>query len=313
MKKCAFIYNPESGKTSNKKDIKKISDLLEKNGYEMLACPTEYKGHAIKIVEELVDVDLVISCGGDGTLNEVVTGNLNREKKLLLGHLPTGTTNDIGAMYGYTKNIITNLQLLLKGVVKNVDICLINNRPFIYVGCIGNYVDIAYNTPRDLKRKFGRLGYIINAINELKRNIKKYEVTYEIDGKIFSGEYSFIFISNTSGIGGFKNIYDDVKLDDEMFEVAMISVFNKPQLAMTMTAVLTSDINNVKGVTYYRTDNFSITFKEIPSESWCIDGEEMQHNDKTFNFSINKEINMLVPKKNIVKLFKNVEEVDNLK
>ena len=63
MKKCAFIYNPESGKTNSKKDIDKIVELLEINGYDTLLCPTEYKGHAIKIVEELEDVDLLISCG----------------------------------------------------------------------------------------------------------------------------------------------------------------------------------------------------------------------------------------------------------
>ena len=313
MKKCAFIYNPESGKTNSKKDIDKILELLELNGYTTLLCPTEYKGHAIKIVEELEDVDLLISCGGDGTLNEVVTGNVHRKNKLLLGHLPTGTTNDVGAMFGYTKNLITNLQLLLKGVAKNIDVCLINNQPFVYVACIGNYVDIAYNTPRSLKKKFGRLGYIINAINELKRNIKKYKLTYEVDGKVYSGEYPFIFVSNTSRIGGFNNIYDDVKLDDNMFEVVLIDVFSKPQLAMTMTSVLTSDINKVKGVTYFKTNNFSIIFDEIPNESWCIDGEEMKHSSKSFKFTISKEMNMLVPRKNIVKLFKNIEEVDELK
>lgn len=313
MKKCAFIYNPESGKTNSKKDIDKIVELLEINGYNTLLCPTEYKGHAIKIVEELEDVDLLISCGGDGTLNEVVTGNLHRKKKLLLGHLPTGTTNDVGAMYGYTKNLVTNLQLLLKGVVKNIDVCLINDQPFVYVACIGNYVDVAYNTPRDLKKKFGRFGYIINAINEFKSDIKKYKLTCEIDGKVYSGEYSFVFISNTSRIGGFNNIYDDVKLDDDMFEVVLVSVFNKAQLAMTMTSVLTSDINKVKGVTYFKTNKFSISFGDVPTESWCVDGEELKHNDKKFNFTINKKINMLVPHKNIVKLFKNIEEVDQLK
>ncbi len=313
MKKCAFVYNPESGKTNSKKDIDKIIELLEINGYETLLCPTKYKGHAVKIVEELNDIDLLISCGGDGTLNEVVTGNLHRNNKLTLGHLPTGTTNDVGAMYGYTKNLITNLQLLLEGSIKNIDVCLVNGQPFVYVACIGNYVDIAYNTPRDLKKKFGRMGYIINAINELKRDIKKYKLTYEVDGKSYSGEYSFIFISNTSRIGGFNNIYDDVKLDDSMFEVVFIDVFNKAQLAVTMTSVLTSDINKVKGVTYFKTNNLSITFDEMPIESWCIDGEEMKHDNKTFEFNISKDINMMVPKKNIVKLFKNIEEVDQLK
>jgi len=309
MKKCAFIYNPESGKKNNKKDINSLVNLLNKNDYEVILYPTEYAGHATDIVSKLKKIDLIISCGGDGTLNEVIKGNLKRKNKILMGHLPTGTTNDVGAMYGYTKNILTNLQLLISGTIKNIDTCLINNKPFVYVACIGNYVDVAYNTPRDLKKKYGRFGYFINAINELKTDIKNYEIEYYINGEKKEGIFSYIFVSNTSQIGGFKNIYDDVKLDDNKFEVILVNKMKKSQLAITLTSVLTNNIKKVQGIEYYKTDNFKVVFKHTPSESWCLDGEELKHKNKTFEFTINKDINMLLPKKNIIKLFKNLEEV----
>ena len=74
---------------------------------------------------------MVISLGGDGTFNEIVTGNLKRKKPLLLAHIPLGTTNDIGAMFGYSKNIISNLKALLDGSIKKIDICTVNGRPFV--------------------------------------------------------------------------------------------------------------------------------------------------------------------------------------
>lgn len=309
MKKCAIIYNPESGKPKDKKDIKNLPSILEANEYETIMCPTKGPKDAIKIVSELEDdTDLVICCGGDGTLNEGISGNLKRDKKLLMAHLPVGTVNDVGTMYGFTKNMIVNSQMLLSGSVKNIDVCLINNRPFVYVACVGSYVDVSYNTPRNLKKKYGRLGYIFNALNEFRDKIKLFDLTYEVDGKAVSGTYSFVFVTNTCRIGGFNNIYSDVKLDDDMFEVVLCTAKTKPELMLIGGKILAGEIKNMPGLEYYRTNNFKIKFDKVPP-SWVIDGEEYAHNTKEFEFSINKEVNMLLPKKNIVKLFSSIEEI----
>ena len=154
MKKCIIIMNPESGKVKSLSTKNDFYDVLRKHGYDAEICYTKGPKDAIRIVGQLDDdVDLVISAGGDGTLNEVVTGNLQRNKKLVLANLPMGTTNDVANMYGYTKDYKKNLELLLNGVRKKVDICYVDNTPFVYVACLGDYIDMAYNTPRDLKKK----------------------------------------------------------------------------------------------------------------------------------------------------------------
>ena len=157
MKKCIIIMNPESGKVKSLSTKNEFYDVLRKHGYDAEIKYTKEPKDATRIVEELEDdVDLVISAGGDGTLNEVVTGNLRREKKLVLANLPMGTTNDVANMYGYTKDYQKNLELLLNGVRKKVDVCYIDNTPFVYVACLGDYIDMAYNTPRNLKKKYGK-------------------------------------------------------------------------------------------------------------------------------------------------------------
>ncbi len=312
MKKCAIVFNPESGKPKDKKDILTLPALLSVNNYETIMCPTTKRGDASRIIKELPnDIDLVICCGGDGTLNESVRGNLLRRKKILMAHLPVGTVNDVGTMYGFTKNTIINAQMLLNGSIKNIDVCLINKRPFVYVACIGSYVDASYNTPRNLKKRFGRLGYVMNALYELKDKVKLFDLTYEVNGKKVTGTYSFVFVTNTCRMGGIDHIYNDVKLDDDEFEVVLCTAKSKAELLLIGSKILAGEIKNMPGLEYYRTNKFKIKFDKVPP-SWVIDGEEYSHEEKEFVFSINKDINMMLPKKNIVKLFTSLENYEEM-
>ena len=304
MKKCVLIYNPESGKRRKKLKIELTENILNEYGYDVTFIKTLKAGDCMNIIANLDFVDLVIVAGGDGTLNEAISGNLMRENKLLISHLPIGTVTDVGKLYGFTKKITKDLNLMLNGIEKNIDVCLINNKPFIYVACFGNFTNISYDTPRRLKKKFGRFGYILYALKSIKEKIKQYNIQYEIDGLKYEGKFSFMFITNTSRVGGINNIYHDVKLDDNMFEVAFCSVKNKKELIKTLYNIKTKDINNISNIKYYRTNNLKIIFDNVPSASWCIDGEELKHNNKEFNFGVDKSNNVLIPKVNIKKLFK---------
>ena len=153
MKSCTIIYNPNSGHVFKTKYLKEYKKILTKNGYNPKFIGTQYSGHAKEIVNHLEPTDLVISMGGDGTFNEVMSGNLERKKPLILAHIPVGTTNDVGVMFGYGKDIKKNLKLLLDGTIKGMDICVINGRPFVYVAGFGKFMQIPYNTPRKLKKK----------------------------------------------------------------------------------------------------------------------------------------------------------------
>ena len=83
MKRCIMIINPESGKKKKIKSFQDFYDILRKHGYDTEIIFTKKKGDAKKIVQSLDDnIDLVISAGGDGTLNEVISGNILRRKYL---------------------------------------------------------------------------------------------------------------------------------------------------------------------------------------------------------------------------------------
>lgn len=307
MMKCVVIYNPNSGKLTNRNDVKKIYKIFENYGYDTEIIYTEYRGHAKEITKKLKDVDLLLCAGGDGTLNEVISGNIERKKPILLGHLPLGSVNDVAHMYGMSNNTEKNIVMLLNGVKKNIDICLLNGNPFVYVACLGAYVDISYATPRKLKQKYGRLAYILYGIKQLKQKLKFFNVKYTVDGESHEKKYSFIFITNSNRVGGVDNIYEDVKLDDNKFEVLMCDIKNKWDILKALYYLKRKELDQMPMFTYLKTDNIRLEFDEVPP-SWCIDGDELTHDTNIFEISVNKNITMLLPEKNINKLFEHKEE-----
>jgi YegS/Rv2252/BmrU family lipid kinase len=298
--------NPKSGK-KKKVNYQSLYDTLRKHGYDGEIIFTKEEKDAIRIVRELADdIDVVISCGGDGTLNEVITGDMQREKPLPLANLPLGTTNDVGNMYGLNKNLLENLNLLLDGVKKNIDVCYINDTPFIYVACLGDFVDVSYSTPRDLKEKYGKLGYLMYGAEKFfTHNLHSYNVRYKIDGIEYDDNFSFFFITNSSRVAGFNDIYYDIKLDDGKFEVALAKAKNKAELFRLFAMLGTRDIKDIPEVTYYRTDNIEIEFLDKPKTSWSIDGEEYKSDSNKFTIKVVKGPKMFLPKHNAKILFNN--------
>ena len=297
--------NPESGKKKHIKSYEEFYDILRDYGYDTKIVFTKAKGDATRIVESLPnDISLVISGGGDGTLNEIVTGDVRREHTLTIAPLPLGSTNDVGNMYGLDQSVYGNLRKILSGKAKKVDVCFINNTPFVYVACLGDYIDMAYNTPRSLKKKYGKIAYILYGAKQLRNKIHKYHIKYKIDNKEYEGVYSFIFISNSSRIAGQPDVYYDVKLDDKKFEVALANVKDKKDMFRMLVQTQTLDIKDIPGITYYRTDNLEIEFIDPPKTSWCLDGEEYKSASINFKFDLDQCIKMQVPNDNIKKIFK---------
>lgn len=301
MKKCVVVINPTSGHGLNDKLACKIEKVLAEYKYSSEIYITKYSGHAEEIVEN-IECDLLISVGGDGTFYEVMNGNFKRRKELLLSHIPVGTTNDVGHMFGLTKDIIGNLRDILAGVIKKVDICSINGRSFVYVASFGKFMEIPYETPQELKHRIGHMAYLISGIKVLFRKSKKYDVTYEIDGIKHKGKYTFIIISNANRIAGINNFYRDMKLDDQKFEVMLCSISNLANLARAFYILKTSDISYVSGVECYKTNNLEITFNN-DVKPWCLDGEKYDTKATHFKIETNRTVRMLIPKKNVDKLF----------
>ncbi len=305
MKKCVVIINPKSGDSKGIREVKKIETIIENYNYDVKIILTKYRGHAKEIMKNLDnDIDLVISVGGDGTFSEVMNGNLERNKRIVLAHLPVGTTNDIGHMYGLGNNLYTNLKLILEGTIKKVDVGLINNHAFTYVASYGKFMDIPYKTPQELKRRLGYIAYILEVVKRIFHHIPKYKINFYINGEKHTGKYTFIIISNANRIAGINNFYNDIKLDDDKLEVMFCSLNKKIDNLKAFYTLKTSDVKYISGIEIYEVNHLKIEFLD-KVKSWCIDGEEFEGLNNVYEVDLENEIEMLIPNKNIEKLFLN--------
>ena len=303
MKKCLVVYNPNSGKYNKEVTLPKIEKILNEYDYSVIIEKTKYKGDATSIVANIDKCDLVVSIGGDGTFNEVMTGNFMRKDRIVLCHLPSGTTNDVGAMWGYGKNMLNNLKLALNGKVKRIDICTINDKPFVYSAGFGKFMNIPYETPRELKKRIGHLAYIREGARDFFRKVKLYDITYEVDNEKYRGLFSFALITNANRVAGINNFYKDIKLDDNKFEVLLCNITKLKDIFKTLYFFALYDASKIPGFYFYQTDNIKIKFNSPLKKPLCIDGESFDDMSGSYNIKIDHNVYVLMPKKNINSLF----------
>ena len=303
MKKCLVVYNPNSGKYNKEVTLPKIEKILNEYDYSVIIEKTKYKGDATSIVANIDKCDLVVSIGGDGTFNEVMTGNFMRKDRIVLCHLPSGTTNDVGAMWGYGKNMLNNLKLALNGKVKRIDICTINDKPFVYSAGFGKFMNIPYETPRELKKRIGHLAYIREGARDFFRKVKLYDITYEVDNEKYRGLFSFALITNANRVAGINNFYKDIKLDDNKFEVLLCNITKLKDIVKTLYFFALYDASKIPGFYFYQTDNIKIKFNSPLKKPLCIDGESFDDMSGSYNIKIDHDVYVLMPSKNVNNLF----------
>ena len=85
-------------------------------GYEVVVYPTKSKNDATNKMKEAKSYDLIVASGGDGTLNEVITGLIKANANTPIAYIPTGTTNDFATTLGIPKNIPRAVEITVQGV-----------------------------------------------------------------------------------------------------------------------------------------------------------------------------------------------------
>ena len=116
MKKMLFIYNPKAGKAQIRNKLADILDVFTKGDYEITVYPTQKSEDAMeKTRDRSKDYDIVVCSGGDGTLDEVVTGMIRSGFRTPIGYIPAGSTNDFGGSLGLPKNMVHAAETIVKG------------------------------------------------------------------------------------------------------------------------------------------------------------------------------------------------------
>ncbi len=283
MKKLLFIYNPNSGKGVIASHLDEILDTFRAAGYEADVYRTEKRlDGRDKAAAEGADYELLVCAGGDGTLNEVVSGlmQLDAEQRPAVGLIPAGSTNDTRRSYNLPMDIKKAAQIAVSGSKFATDIGSFNDdKSFAYVASFGNLSAVSCFTPQDLKKVFGRAAYIGEGIKQLIKMTSS-RLTINADGQSFEGDYLLGMVANAVSVGGFEGIMGrDIDLQDGQFEVILIK---RPKDLGAFCKIVNGVLSAKGAAKVGSPDDLVFRFKashvEFVSDNgpvqWVVDGED---------------------------------------
>ncbi len=272
MKRLLFVYNAHSGKGAIKTKLAEVVDSMVKAGWRVTIYPTQSRGDAARVVEaESGEHDLIVCSGGDGTLDEVVTGMMHVAEKKPIGYIPAGSTNDFANSLKLPKNTQKATEIALYGKKFACDVGKFNDNHFIYVAAFGIFTEVSYQTNQELKNLLGHAAYILEGAKSLL-DIESYPMRVECEGKTVEADFIYGMVSNSISVGGFKQIAGkNVQLDDGVFEVTLIKRPKNPLELNEIITSLLSRVDNTDLIYSFKTDHICFyTEKETP---WTLDGE----------------------------------------
>lgn len=259
--KSVFIYNSKSGRGKIKRKLDVILESLNKtfdvvDVFETVSAEDTTE----KARMACGKYDSIIFAGGDGTFNNIVNGISDREERPILGCIPAGTVNDISRNFRISSKVEKALEVIQYGKVAHFDIGKINDKYFVYVAAIGAFTNISYTTSQELKKKFGRVGYYLNAIRQFFVPIM-FNVKIEIDEGTKEFRIPLMLVVNSSYIGGFR-INADNSIDDGYFDVILVK-----------KGIINGLFNLLGKTTKFKFRTKRVVVHVNDKMDWCTDGE----------------------------------------
>lgn len=292
-KKLLFVFNPKSGTGMIKNHLVDIVDVMVKAGYEPTVYPTQKRGDATrKVKEDGVNFDRIVCSGGDGTLDEVVTGFREGDLHIPLGYIPAGSTNDFARSLGIPNDMVEAAKIAVGENYFSCDVGQFNEDTFIYIAGFGIFTEISYETSQELKNVLGHAAYILSAAKSLT-SIPSYMMQVEANGETYEDRFIYGMITNSVSVAGFKGITGkDVQLDDGEFEVMLVKVPANIIELNEIIAFLTGVISETNMVYSFKSDHVQIRSRQ--SVGWTLDGENGGEHWKVDITNHHQRLNFLV-------------------
>ena len=275
MKKLLFIMNPFAGQKKANKVLPEILMVFTEAGYEIQVAMTTGPGSATRLAAERGgDVDLVVCCGGDGTMNETVSGLLMAGLKTPIGYIPSGTTNDLATSLKLSGNPVQAAQDIANGQPVSYDVGKFGDRYFTYVASFGAFTKTSYAMPQSVKNALGHTAYVLGGISELSQ-IRDEHIRMEIDGEVVEDDFLFGAICNATSVGGIITLPPNrVDMGDGIFEVMLIRApRNLTEITDCLLAVQNQCYNC--GMITFRSAR-SVKITTDPKMTWTLDGERAE-------------------------------------
>lgn len=278
MGQILLIVNPVAGKLRARSTLMDIIEVYSAANLDVNVRLSQYRGHSRELARNAkADMyDRIVCIGGDGTLNEVISGVLESGENIPLGYIPLGSTNDFANSIMLPKDPAAAARLTIEGTPCKLDIGDFNvDRKFSYIASFGVFTSASYSAPQSVKNAIGHFAYILEGVKSLQDiiNLKCYSLHIEADDQVYDGDYMFGAIANSTSIGGILKLNSEmVDMSDGLFEMMLIRrINNLSELNQVVLSLAKSDYNN-KMFDFIHASSFKITTNS--DIKWSLDGEE---------------------------------------
>lgn len=271
-KKLLFIYNSHAGKGKIRNALVDILDVFARKDYDITVSPTMNPGDATIVARERSsDFDLLVCSGGDGTLDEVVTGMVQAKVQVPLGYIPAGSTNDYGNSLGLPKTMKAAAEIAAGEEYCRCDMGMLGESVFVYIAAFGAFTEVSYETPQEIKNVLGHAAYLLEGMKKL-HSLRAYHMKVRANGEEIEDDFIYGMVTNSISVGGFKNNANaDVVLDDGLFEVTLIK---NPKNAIELQNIIASLLIQEFDSKYmYDFKASEIEFEPLEEIPWTLDGE----------------------------------------
>ena len=270
MKKAMVIINPTSGgeqalnykeKIENK--AKEYFEVVETRITEKALDATHFAEEAAKEKYEAV-----IVFGGDGTVNEVISGIAEKEYIPKLGIIPGGTGNLITKLVQIDQDIDKAIESLDFNLTNKIDIGKANDHYFGYIFSVGSLPEAIHNVEIEDKTKFGMFAYAINTVKSVIRD-EVFNIKVETENGNYEGEASQVLVLLSNYFSD-KKIFDENKVGyANILILKDASIFSKLSL---IPDLLKGDVVENDSIEYIKAKSIKIS-SDIEIES-DIDGDQ---------------------------------------
>ena len=274
MNRLHLVINPNAGTRQARRWLPEMISVFNRADYLCSVYITEKRGDAVDYVRDHAgEADVVVACGGDGTLNEVLTGLQLGGHSAALGYIPCGSTNDFANGLGLPVTPLPACRNIVNGSVRPLDLGLFSQgRYFSYTASFGAFTSVSWSTPQNVKNVLGHVAYILEGIRSLA-DIRPIHMKVRADSMDFENDYIFGAVCNSTSLGGVLKLENsEVHMSDGLFEALLIPF--PPDLIVLnriLTALRTHRYDD-PALCFIRASSF--TFEGAPDISWTLDGEE---------------------------------------
>ena len=221
--KVIFVINPSAGTKSHKKIEREIEDYsIQINlDYSIYKIPEEKQAGKLQSFIKEKQADVVVACGGDGTINYI--GSLLLGSKIKLAIIPLGSANGLARALSIELNIPKIIDAVVRGDFYNMDVLRINEKfNCFHLGSLGLNANLVKRY--EDSNSSGMWGYAKHFFDTMKHSkAGKYEIN--INGKEISKKAEMITFANARRYGTGAIINPDGRVDDGIFEVCIFKPF----------------------------------------------------------------------------------------